>query len=221
MLQELVKAPEPVTELEAFSLVSLLYKAGRIDESLQVSRQFIERFGNPLSLWLDHGNMLTESQRWSELKSLAMELSLSDRCSHLWSTAKYWEGLSELFLEKSEIAEERFEEIANYPIISTATSMELVHRLRGLGQKKAARKILNQMEDVLGDDPKYWLLRCQFGAADKDLEELVLGATKAYEQDSESLDTSFYMPEKVAWIDKAISDARSKNRGNPLAGSQG
>ncbi len=187
VLQELTAASEPVTEFEAYSVVSLLHKAGHTDESLRVSRQLVEHFGNPLSLWLDHGNLLMESKRWPELKSLAMNVHQSDQLSHLWSTAKYWEGIAELFLDEADIAEARFKEIAEFPILSPATSLEMVDRLRRLGQNAAAYTVLNQLEEVLGDDQKYWVLRCQIAAADKDLASLTDSATKAYELDSESV----------------------------------
>ena len=187
VLQELAATSDPVTEFEAYSIVSLLHKAGHTDESLRVSRQLMEYLGNPLSLWLDHSNLLMETKRWPELKSLAMNVHQSDQLSHLWSTAKYWEGIAELFLDETEIAEARFKEIAEFPIISPATSLEMVNRLRRLGQNAAAYTVLHQLEEVMTGDQKYWILRCQIAAADKDLAALTESATKAYELDPESV----------------------------------
>ena len=185
VLRQYAQVKEPVSEHEAYSLVSLLHEAGQTNEALRASRQLMEYFGNPLSLWLDHGNILMESKRWPELKSLAMNVHQSDQLSHLWSTAKYWEGIAELFLEETELAEARFKEIAEFPIISPATSLEMVNRLRRLGQNAAAYTVLNQLEEVMADEQNYWILRCQIAAADKDLASLVESATKAYELDPE------------------------------------
>ena len=187
VLRQYAQAKEPVSEFEAASLVSLLHEAGQTDEAFRVSRQLMEYFGNPLSLWLDHGNLLMETKRWPELKSLAMNVHQSDQLSHLWSTAKYWEGIAELFLDETEIAEARFKEIAEFPIISPATSLEMVHRLRLLGQNAAAYTVLNQLEEVIGDEQEYWILRCQIAAEDKDLASLTESATKAFERDPESM----------------------------------
>ena len=187
VLRQYAQAKEPVSEIEAASLVSLLHEAGQTDEAFRVSRQLMEYFGNPLSLWLDHGNLLMETKRWPELKSLAMNVHQSDQLSHLWSTAKYWEGIAELFLEETKIAEARFKEIAEFPIISPATSLEMVKRLRSIGQNAAAYTVLNQLETVMADDQKYWILRCQIAAADKDLAALSESATKAYDLDPESV----------------------------------
>lgn len=187
IFRQYAQVGQPVTEFEGYSLVELLRSADRVDEALKVSSGLLEHFGNPVSLWLDHGNLLMEHQRWHELKSVAMNVHQSDRLSHLWSTAKYWEGLAELFLEETELAEENFAEIADHPILSPATSLELVNRLRHLGQKKAAYKVLNQLEEVLAEDPNYWVIRCQIAAADKDLEALVESATKAYERSPDDI----------------------------------
>ncbi len=188
ILRQCEETTEPVSEFEVYSLVSLLYEGGHTDDALRMSRQLMERLGNPLSLWLDHGNILMETKRWPELKSLAMKVNQSDQLNHLWSTAKYWEGISELFLEETEIAEDRFKEIAEFPIISPATSLEMVNRLRGLGQHAAAYTVLNQLEELMEDKPEYWVLRCQIAAADKDLAALKESATKAYERNPENVE---------------------------------
>ena len=187
ILRQYAQAEAPVSEFEAASLVSLLHEAGQTDGALQVSRQLMDYFGNPLSLWLDHGNLLMETKRWPELKSLAMNVHQSDQLSHLWATAKYWEGIAELFLDEIEIAEARFKEIAEFPIISPATSLEMVNRLRRLGQNAAAYTVLDRLETVMAEEQKYWVLRCQVAAADKDLASLTESATKAYELDPESV----------------------------------
>ncbi len=187
ILRQCDQAKEPVSEFEAYSLVSLLHDAGYTDDALRMSRQLMEYFGNPLSLWLDHGNLLMETKRWAELKSVALSVHQSDQLNHLWSTAKYWEGIAELFLDESEIAEARFKEIAEFPILSPATSLEMVDRLRRLGQNGAAYTVLSQLEEVMADEQRYWILRCQIAAADKDLASLTESATKAYELDSESV----------------------------------
>ncbi len=187
VVRQLTEAGEPASETEAFSVVKLLFDQGRIEDALRVSTRFVEFFNNPLNLWLDHGNLLVESKRWGELRSLAMNVNRSDRLTHLWAIAKYWGGLAELFLGESETAASHFLEIADYPMVSVTTSFDIVRRLRELGHPLAARRVLHQMEETAGEDPDYWVLRCRFAAADKDLEELVDSAAKAFERDSDSL----------------------------------
>ena len=187
VLRQYAEVGKPDNEFEASSFIELLRSAKQVEQALRVSSELLAYFGNPVSLWLDHGNLLMKHQRWTELKSLGMNVLLSDHLTHLWSTAKYWEGLAEFFLDETELAEEIFAEIADHPILSPATSLELVNRLRHLGQRTAAQKVLNQLEEVLADDPKYWVIRCQIAAADKDLEALVESANKAYERSPDDI----------------------------------
>jgi predicted Zn-dependent protease len=171
----------PVTPMELVELVDVYARLDQRTQGIQLLQRYQEQFAGAPIYWVTYANELSETKRWEDLRSLALQMRAQDSVrDQLGGFSYFLEGRSEIGLGRSSTAASAFQKAAQREFPFAGLGQRVASQLLQFGYPELSRQILIRLEPALQDEIGYWTL--VFGVADrlKDVDLLVKAAGHAH-----------------------------------------
>lgn len=153
--------PRNVPEAMRFS--QLLSRLGKWEEAVQILERHAENKGWTPDLAILQARILIASDRWDELRALALELRLQSVARETLEGYSYFlESLADVRMEHLASAQPGFTRLASVGIADAALALSTAESLLGLSEPATAQALLLPHSLTFTNNPAYYrlLLRC-------------------------------------------------------------
>jgi hypothetical protein len=173
------KRPEKLEEVNQLAVFFAQYE--QFKESVALFETHSPALGAHPQFWIHFAERLIEARQWEDLLQLALTIRTQD---HLQSTlpgfSHFIEGLSELRLGRSALAQSSFEKVMAAEFANAGLAVRVARGLIEAKQHAIAKNVLLKWRAALPSDYTFWLLL--FAAADetKDVPLMLESSERAY-----------------------------------------
>lgn len=173
-------AGAPATGLETVELARTFHELGMPTRAAKLLDESVLEFSFLDGLWILYANLLIETERWDELRKLALRIRLRpDVADRLRAYSYFLEGRVEIAQNRPGVAAQLFAQIPGCPTDNLELALNIANGLVQLGQPRIARALLETRDEAGRLHPGYWQSLVTVAFALKDETLLLRAATEA------------------------------------------
>ncbi len=174
-------ADSPITGVEAIELAQAYHGLGLREHATRLLDQSATEFGFLDGLWALYGNLLLITERWDELRLLALRIRLTPEVGDRLSGFSYYlEGRAELAQGRPGVADGLFARIAARPPENLEMALFVSRGLCESGLASIARDVMIPLEEAGRQNPSYWEMMVMVAYGMKDEALLSRAAAAAF-----------------------------------------